>query len=774
MKKIILSTQVIFTLFYCLPIFSQSIVRGPYLQQGTPNSIVIQWRTSSTQNAQVNYGTDPLNLNQTASNSTTSRDHQVQLTGLSPNTEYYYQIGSSGSMFPMNNNQHFITSPPHGTAQPIRVWVLGDCGTKGSSQRSVRDAYYQYTGSTHTDMMLFLGDNAYDDGSDSEYQLALFENMYEDQLAQTVAWSCTGNHDLGYGNSAVYYSIFTHPKNGEAGGVPSGTEEYFSFDYGNVHFISLESMYASKSTTGPMATWLVNDLSNTVQPWIVALWHHPPYSDGHDSDSEGSLVQMRENIVPILEQYGVDLVLNGHSHRYERTPLIKGHYGHSSTWNPSTMAVDNGWGKEDVDNAYMKKLTGPASGDGAVYLTAGNAGKRDGATSGKPVHKYVYGGLGSGVLDINGNRLDFKMLDNNGSIRDYFTIIKDDLATKPTANFIADKTAICPGESVQFTDNSYGGPTLWSWTFEGQSSVTSTDQNPIVTYNTPGIYDVTLVATNAEGSDTIIKNDFIVVTGNANVPVSEGFSNAFPPVGWSVNNPDNGLQWEQRVDYGNPAPSMIMNNADNSFTGEVDEIITEPYDFSSAVNPVLAFDVAYTKYDADSPDELRIFASTNCGISWNELWMKTHTDLETFNEPDPLLSNNWVPTLSSHWRNELIDLSSYVGQSSVQFKFHNTSGYGTRIWVDNVNLSSGLNIEKIEEIKFSIYPNPSNGEFSVVTSNALIGGWYNIYDNMGKLVHTSLITRNITTINLPHLNKGVYVIKATNESIKKKQIIVLE
>ncbi len=91
-----------------------------------------------------------------------------------------------------------------------------------------------------------------------------------------------------------------------------------------------------------MLTWLELDLASTSQDWIIANWHHPPYSKGsHDSDVDSEQVAMRENALPVLESHGVDLVLTGHSHAYERSMLIDGHNGLSDTFGPQ-FAVD-GW-----------------------------------------------------------------------------------------------------------------------------------------------------------------------------------------------------------------------------------------------------------------------------------------------------------------------------------------------------------------------------------------------------------------------------------------------
>ena len=163
------------------------------------------------------------------------------------------------------------------------------------------------------------------------------------------------------------------PRDGEAGGLRSGTEAYYSFDYANIHFIVLESFETNRSANGAMMTWLRDDLLAHDQPWVIAFWHHPPYSKGsHNSDSETELVQMRQNALPILEGAGVDLVLGGHSHSYERSFLIDGHYGNSGGFNNNNV-VDGGNGRPAGDGAYQKATLGAAPHEGAVYVVAGSS-----------------------------------------------------------------------------------------------------------------------------------------------------------------------------------------------------------------------------------------------------------------------------------------------------------------------------------------------------------------------------------------------------------------
>ena len=175
-----------------------------------------------------------------------------------------------------------------------------------------------------------------------------------------------------------------------------------------------------------MLTWLeVKTSAATTQDWVIAYWHHPPYSKGtHDSDTELELVEMRENVIPILDQYGVDLTFAGHSHGYERSYLIDGHYGDSTTF-LETMKIDAGDGSENGDGAYQKSIIGPDPHSGIVHTVAGNASHLNGLGFDHPTTVVGISVLGSVVLDVNDNRLDFVMLDNTGAVRDDFTIFKD-------------------------------------------------------------------------------------------------------------------------------------------------------------------------------------------------------------------------------------------------------------------------------------------------------------------------------------------------------------
>ena len=409
-----------------------SLVRGPYLQIGTPTSVVVRWRTDNATNSRVRYSTNPNNLSLLVDDLTMIIEHELTLSGLLPGTRYYYSIGSASDTFVNGPDYFFITAPGAGTPKKSRIWVLGDAGTADTNQRAVRDAYYAYTDTIHTNLWVMLGDNAYDNGTDNEYQRAVFD-MYPAMLRKSVVWPAFGNHD---GHSAtsttqtgVFYDIFTLPANGEAGGVATNTEAYYSFDYANIHFICLNSHDISRATTGPMLSWLKNDLAANRSDWTIAFWHHPPYTKGnHDSDTENKLTEMRSIVLPILENAGVDLVLTGHSHSYERSFLLDGHYGHSSTLT-GEMIIDGGDGRANGDGAYQKPTLGVASHEGTVYMVAGSSGKTTGGSLSHPAMNISLNVLGSVVLDVDSNRVDVSFLDIAGTRQDYFTMIKGETDT---------------------------------------------------------------------------------------------------------------------------------------------------------------------------------------------------------------------------------------------------------------------------------------------------------------------------------------------------------
>jgi predicted phosphodiesterase len=424
-------------------VFAQQVIRGPYLQVKTDQSIEICWRTDVATNSVINYGTSASSLSQQVVDNNAVTDHFITISALTANTKYYYSVGTTQQILSTASNQHFTTAPAPGTVGPYRFWVIGDFGKGNQGQRDVMNSFLGYSANKDVDLMVMLGDNAYSDGTQTEYQNNLF-NIYDSILPYIPVVSTPGNHDYNSVNrfsdptqhTGPYYDIFNSPITGQMGGVASNTELYYSFDYGNIHFVCLNSELQSytNSSSSPMFNWLRSDLQANTKEWTVCYFHQPPYSKGsHNSDDfwELLMLAMRQNALPILEQYDVDLVLCGHSHVYERSKLIKGHYGYSFSFNNNTHTVSNNSGNFSQGQHYTKYLNG--TNDGTIYVVCGNSGSSEsGSSLNHPVMVASDGGssaYGSLLLEVNGNRLDGKYIKSNGVIDDEFTIIKPDGST---------------------------------------------------------------------------------------------------------------------------------------------------------------------------------------------------------------------------------------------------------------------------------------------------------------------------------------------------------
>ena len=499
---------------------SQTIDRGPYLQLVTANSIFIHWRTDTSTDTKVWYGTSPNNLTDSLYSSSSIKDHEINITGLNPNSFYYYAVGdSNGQMVGGDNDHYFKTAPT--SNEPIRVWVLGDAGKRNDDQAAVRDAYYNYVGNNHIDMMLLLGDNAYADGTQAHYQEAWFESAYgyPDRLINSVMWSTFGNHDGVSSDSGTetgpYYEIFNFPKNAEAGGVASGTEAYYSFDYGNMHIICLNSHDIDASAGSPMIQWLEDDVNANTKDWLIAMFHHPAY--------KSSITPLETNALPLLEDAGCDLVLVGHNHRYERSWCINGHYGTPSQFDPATMNIDDGDGKIDGDGAYTKNLGGP----GTVYVTTGSAGSASSGNNAHPIMHLSAGVLGSVELLVDDNQMDLKFIDSNGNIEDYFTIIKADGPPNVDITNPLNNTFYPAPETINITATANDNGSINQVEFFIDNVSIGTDFNPPYSqdWTMPGNGSYEIKATATDNDNLTASKTVVVMVGEVTVCAEVNSSN---------------------------------------------------------------------------------------------------------------------------------------------------------------------------------------------------------------------------------------------------------
>ncbi|MGM0578838.1 MAG: metallophosphoesterase [Myxococcota bacterium] len=288
----------------------ETLARAPYVQQTDAHSTHVLW-TAQTEApmavevtlpdgarvAHVDARADP------ADDEGPIRQYVARIDGLEPDTLYCYRV-LAGDV-PLVERTGFATAP--GPDAHVEFAAFGDSGHGGGDQEAV----YAQLRSVPLDLAVITGDVAYPSGTLAQLEAHYFD-VYEDLVASVPMFPTTGNHDYRTRSAQPFRDVFSLPDNG----VEGASERWYSFDWGPVHFVALDT-----ERVGPaQAAWLEEDLAADDHPWTVVYTHEPPYSSGY----HGSNHEVREWLAPILERHGVDLVLAGHDHHYERTVPIGG------------------------------------------------------------------------------------------------------------------------------------------------------------------------------------------------------------------------------------------------------------------------------------------------------------------------------------------------------------------------------------------------------------------------------------------------------------------
>jgi uncharacterized protein (TIGR03437 family) len=237
--------------------------------------------------------------------------YRAMLSGLEPGMVYTCQIQADGQpvAWPLRNPLQFRTT----SDGPFAFLHFADSGDGGSAQEQLS----LQMGQEDVSLVLANGDLAYDLATYTSIE-ANYYGVYREQMARVPFFTTLGNHE--------YYTDSGKPSLAgrvtPTGGVPArGWGRYYSFDWGNAHFVALDSnlpLDEAIAGTGEMLQWLENDLRNTRKFWRIVFFHHPGFATGKHQD-EPEAAKVRNYLVPILEKYGVQLVFNGHEHTYQRT-----------------------------------------------------------------------------------------------------------------------------------------------------------------------------------------------------------------------------------------------------------------------------------------------------------------------------------------------------------------------------------------------------------------------------------------------------------------------
>ena len=422
---------------------SLSIEKGPYLQSATSSSMVVMWHTTEPSDSRIDFGLTS-NYSQYLYDPTLRQTHEFCVSGLNPDTLYHYRVTSNTDAESVSSiGNTFQTAVI--AAMPFRFAVYGD----SRSQPTIHSAVAQAITTSAPRLVLHVGDFT-TDGTIDTYWRTEFFNPAASLMANIPLLPSLGNHEQ---NSLLYYTYFDPP---DGGG--DYNKQWYSFDYGNCHFIVLDTDI-SYSPGSAQYSWLLSDLQTTAAEWIFVVHHHPAYSSG----IHGGEPNVQVYLVPLYITYGVDMVFTGHDHLYERS--------------------------------YK---------DGVYYIVTGGGGAplHNPNQTYNPYQQYVEETYHHCTIDINGATATFQAMRNDGSIFD--SVALSHLPSPPVASFSANPTSGKAPLTVAFTDLSSGNPTSWSWDF-GDGS-TSTEKTSIHIFATAGSYIVTLTISNSAGSDTATQN----------------------------------------------------------------------------------------------------------------------------------------------------------------------------------------------------------------------------------------------------------------------------
>ena len=349
-------------------------------------------------------------------------------------------------------------------------------------------------------------------------------------------------------------------------------------------------------------------------------------------------------------------------------------------------------------------------------------------------------------------------------------------------DFDASINQVCVGSQVTFTDFSFHGPVSWDWTFPGTLEGSSINQNPTVTYDTPGTYNVTLSVSDGTNTVTETKNAFItVLPTSAPAPFTEGFENitSLPSNNWFVENPGNnsafqignvgltGVKSARLANFGQPA-------------GNIDELISAPIDLSGITDGMtLTFRYAYRKRSSANEEWLRVFVTSDCGASWAQ--RKT---LKGDNLSPIVATSSWTPSSQEDWVTvHMTNITSTFWVENARVKFQFEADGGNNFYLDDINLYAGdpqnLSVEESTMFTdFNVYPNPTEGELNIqFTTENSANYTIELVNMLGQIVESSIIQANsgsnLVMMGTEQLRNGVYMLRMNTGSAQIiRQVVV--
>ena len=361
----------------------------------------------------------------------------------------------------------------------------------------------------------------------------------------------------------------------------------------------------------------------------------------------------------------------------------------------------------------------------------------------------------------------------------------------PIVDFKSDIVAFCSGETVTFQDLTELSPIQWLWEFEPDDVVfvggtDENSQNPEVTFNSQTSYSVTLTSWNLNGSSELTKSNLIYSGGFSPFFIETFENNQMDGSGWTIENPDNDITWEI-FEVGGTTPgthSAGINFREYYSLGQRDRLISPPFNLEGLSTAYLELQHAYAQNIEliGYTDSLIIYISDNCGDNWTRIWEGGEDGSGNFATHEPT-EDLFIPETSSDWCMEgwgagciNLNISDWAGKSDLQIAFETYSFYGNPIYIDNVAISQsvGQYENDFKENNIRVYPNPTQGSFTVVLQDKNDYNSIIVTNHIGQVMMNRNIDNNSILISeSTSWNSGMYFIKLVgdNGSAVEKLII---
>lgn len=347
------------------------------------------------------------------------------------------------------------------------------------------------------------------------------------------------------------------------------------------------------------------------------------------------------------------------------------------------------------------------------------------------------------------------------------------------ADFSAEKPNFyCAGDQIKYVDHSTAGAgATYAWEFPGGIPATSSEQNPVVTYPTEGVFDATLTITDGAEVQSITKSAIVSSLAPSTLPFSENFETAQFPEGWHGGTSGGWGIAEDASAYDVGTYSMFFNNYWTDLQGDHVDEITAQYDIDAAITAQLTFDVAYRPYGGIYMDTLAVYVSNDCGATLDRIYYKGGNILAT---GTAYTADVFYPA-ADEWRTETIDLTPYIDDVSLMLVFRNIGYWGQAMYADNINIA--VEKESItsheENISVQVYPNPNNGKcYAIINCDEAVNAELQLLNTVGQVVYQSAANlipgSNTIYIDARDLPAGVYTMSVKTSTLNISKSIIIE